>query len=304
MKLSESSSESAELNAYKGDKDKGLGAFGGGFVGPNEASMTHQPAEGSFDDPAPSQDLEAPCGVGAFYHFNFKPGAEFHYPMGEGITCVFAIDPNQSQPSQPAEYATQKGHRSFPLWNIRCGDLDPKDQSQRVHQQMAFSPLDVLGSVITSDSAMAVGFDVLAVQNRRCGTGSFADKTPYHGSQLGVDALPEILPNPGAENVKDRLVLRKVLRQQPPRATCVDDIEYRVDHPAKVGSGSSPTFGGWKHRFYDFPLGIGDISAVLSDFHRSTELSASSRPPFQRPKSSLTPTFPISQMRSKQGLLL
>ena len=62
MNLGMCLSESAQWDARKGDKDKGLGVMGAGFVVPNEAAMTHPPAEDSFDNPKINQRL-APLSV-------------------------------------------------------------------------------------------------------------------------------------------------------------------------------------------------------------------------------------------------
>lgn len=56
----EGSGESAEHEAYQGDIDPALGAGLGAFVVADETAVAHEPAEDTFDDPAPGRCVGRP----------------------------------------------------------------------------------------------------------------------------------------------------------------------------------------------------------------------------------------------------
>src|SRR5579862_9872189 len=103
----EESSQSAELNSYHRDMDPSFGASLGGFVITHQSPLVHQPAEGSLYDPAARQDCEAGGGVGAFDDFDGQLGTKCFDPLGEALTSVAAIDPQNAQPGEPAQHPAQ-----------------------------------------------------------------------------------------------------------------------------------------------------------------------------------------------------
>ena len=79
----ERSGQSSDLDPYQGEEDKGLGGGRGGFIVADEAAVAHEPAEGTLDDPAASQDGEAAGLVGAFDDRDGELGPEATDPGGE-----------------------------------------------------------------------------------------------------------------------------------------------------------------------------------------------------------------------------
>src|ERR1039458_9745562 len=82
----EVSCQAAELNADHGDVDPSHGTGLCGFVIAHKSPLMHQPAEGSFDDPAVCQYFEALGCVRTFDDFDGQFGAECLDPSGEGFT--------------------------------------------------------------------------------------------------------------------------------------------------------------------------------------------------------------------------
>lgn len=101
------SSQSAELNSYHGDIDPSFGAGLDGFVIAHESPLVHQPAEGSLHDPAARQYFETHSGGGTFDDLDRQLGAQSPDPLGEGLTRVAAIHPQDAQPGEPAQHTAQ-----------------------------------------------------------------------------------------------------------------------------------------------------------------------------------------------------
>ena len=90
------------MNADHGDVDPSRGTGLCGFVIAHESPLMHQPAEGSFDDPAVRLYFEALGCVRTFDDLDGQFGAECLDPLGEGFAGVTAIHPQDAQPSEPA----------------------------------------------------------------------------------------------------------------------------------------------------------------------------------------------------------
>ncbi len=70
------SGQTAELNADHRDIDPRFGTGDGAFVIAHQAAVVQQPAERTFDHPAPWQDFEALNRIGALDHFDRQLGAQ------------------------------------------------------------------------------------------------------------------------------------------------------------------------------------------------------------------------------------
>ena len=270
--ISEESGESADLNSYEGEVDKGLSAFDGGFIVADQAAMPHEPAEGPLNHPTAGQNLEAPGGVRTLHDFNLERWTQRFDPFGKCLTGVATVSPDEAQPTQPAEYTFQEQFRSVAFCCARSCDFNPKHQPEGINQQVPLAPFDVLGSVEAYDTPMGIGFDALTVQNG-CGRPAipsirFADQRP----QAGIDRLPHVVPDPTPKDVINRFSGRKISRNHAPRATGFDNIQQRIKDPAQIGSRTPTGFGRRKHRFNQVPLRVRQIRRVIGDFHRLTEL--------------------------------
>jgi hypothetical protein len=95
-----------ELRAYNtsndklngGDVDPGLGALDGGFEVFGQAAVAIEPGEGTFDDPAAREDLEANRIGHAPDDFD-APSAEFGECFKELIAGIGAVGEEVAQPN-------------------------------------------------------------------------------------------------------------------------------------------------------------------------------------------------------------
>lgn len=125
------SSQAAELNPDHCDIDPRFGTGFGGFVIAHESPVVHQPTEGPFYDPTAWQDAETGGGIRAFDDLDRQLGAKSLDPVGEGLAGVTAIDPQNTQPSKPAQHARQKqphlmGYRTASIIHRRSLGRHPR----------------------------------------------------------------------------------------------------------------------------------------------------------------------------------
>ena len=264
--------QSAKLNSYHCDVDPSFGAGFRPLVIAHQTPVAHQPAEGPLHDPPPGQDLEAGDIVGAFDDLNVQFWAQSSHPLGEFGAAISPVDPHLAQPREPAEHSTQQALGSFALRDAGYSHQHPQHQSQRIDQQMTLATFDFLARVIADISAVAVGFDTLAIQNGGRGAAALALLFPDHRTEPRIDGFPGVVERPFAENSMNRAPGRKSRREQPPRYTSFDDVENGIQDQTPVG-GRTPTFGDSReHWFDDGPLGIREVGFVYSGFHRPNRL--------------------------------
>ena len=189
----EESSQAAELNADHRDIDPSFGAGLRGFIIAHESPLMHQPTEGALDDPAAWQDLETSDGVGAFDDFDRQFGAESLDPLGEGLTGVAAIHPEDAQPGEPTQDTAQNQLRPGAFGGAGRGHCHAEHQPQGVHQQMPLATFDPLAGVIPHTATMTSRFDTLTVQNRRRWATALAVSLPDKGAQRVIEGRPLVV---------------------------------------------------------------------------------------------------------------
>ena len=267
------SSQSAELNSYHGDIDPSFGAGLRGFVITHQSPLAHQPAERSFHDPAARQDFKAHSGVGTFDDRDRQFGAESLDPLGEGLPSVAAIDPQDAEPSEPAQHPAQYHLRSVTFGGAGWGYGDAQHQSQGIHQQMSLAAFDPLTGVIAHPAAVTSGFHALTVQNRRRGPAAFAVSLPHECAQRVVERGPLVVADPLPEDMVNRFPSGKVDGQITPRAATFDEIQDGIQDAPPI-NGWASAFGGFsEHRFEVSPLGIRQTGFVYGVFHAPIEAS-------------------------------
>ncbi len=262
------SGQSAELNSDHGNVDPCFGAGRRAFVIADQASVVHQPAESAFDHPAPRQDFKALNIIGAFDHLDFQLGSQRFNPVSKGVPGVTAIDPQEAEPSKPAQHPAQDRLAAVALGGISRGDDHAQDQAQGIYEQIPLAAFEALARVETDRAAMPGGLDALAVQYRGRGLAALALSFPNQDPQGIIEGRPQMTALPAPENTIDRLPRWKIGRQIPPLDARFDDIEDGIEHLAKAGAGPA-SFGGFgQHRFDIFPLGVGEAGSVFGVFHR------------------------------------
>ena len=106
--MSEESGQAAELNSYHSDIDPSFGAGRSSFVITDQSALTHQPAKGALHDPASRQHFETRGSIGTFDNLDRQFGAKLLDPLSEGFAGIATIDPQDAEPSEPAQYAGPK----------------------------------------------------------------------------------------------------------------------------------------------------------------------------------------------------
>ena len=264
-------SQSAELNSYHRDIDPSFGAGFGGFVIACEAAVPHQPAEGSLHDPAERQDFEA-CGiVRTLDDGDSQLGAQAFDPVGEGLTGVAAIHPEDAQPSEPTQHPAQDQLRPVALGGAGRGHGHAEHQAQSVHQQMALPPLDPLAGVIADVAAMTSRLNALTVQNCRRWLAPFAVSFPNQDAQRIVQHGPLMVVDPLPKNMINRFPMRKVGGQITPRATTLDHIQDGINDPPPIYRRAAAFSRLGQHGFEVSPLGIRKTGVIYGVFHAPTE---------------------------------
>ena len=86
----------------------------------DEAAVTHEPAEGAFDDPAVGEELEALGRVGAFDDLDIQLRAETAHPVGELLSGISTVDPELAQPREPKEQRSEQQHRAGQIGRASC----------------------------------------------------------------------------------------------------------------------------------------------------------------------------------------
>ena len=265
------SSQSAELDSYHRDIDPSLGAGCGGFIIAHQAALTHQPAEGSFHNPAARQNFETHGGVGAFDDRDDQLGTKSFDPFGEGLASVAAIHPQNAKPSEPAQHPAQNHLGSVAFGGTGWGHSHAEHQSQSIHQQMALPSLDPLAGVIADAAAVTSGLNALTVQNRRRRPAALIVSFSDERAQRIVERRPLMVNDPLPEDMINRFPMGEVCGQITPRATTLNQIQDGIDDSPPIHWRAS-AFGRFgQHWFEVSPLGIRETGVIYGVFHAPTE---------------------------------
>src|SRR5258707_1603684 len=153
------SSEAAELNADHGQMNPRFSARFGALVVSYEASLAHQPAKGSLDNPAPGQDRKSLHIVRAFDDLNLDLGPTILDPGLEILSGVAAIDPNLAQLGEPSGHLIEHLLRPVTFRATGGSHFHPQQETQRINQPVARSPLDPVSCSLRDVASVGAGLD-------------------------------------------------------------------------------------------------------------------------------------------------
>lgn len=131
---------------YHGDADDVLRGFLEPFIVLREAVALVEPGKGSLDDPALSDHLESP-GVIASLHDVEQPAAQ-HGDHGDKLPGVAAIGVYTGQPGPFSALLRQQQEAAVAVLHRGRQHHHGKDEPERVDEQMALGPLDLLARVV------------------------------------------------------------------------------------------------------------------------------------------------------------
>jgi hypothetical protein len=267
MRISQELSESAKHNSNHGDIYPRLGTAVGDFIVANQAALFHQSAKSTFHDPTTTQDFESLGLAQSRHHFYHQLGAVSSDPAGKLRTAVAAVHPEQAQPSKPAQHPRQQDLGAGALRRVGWRHRYAQDQSQGIHQKVAFASLGFLGRVIARVAGMIGRADCLTVKNRGGRTAPLACSGAGLSSKTIMEGDPHARDFPLAKPTIDCLPGSEILGQQTPLATRSQGVEDGINNLAVRGGRATALRPRWQHRFEHFPLGIGEIGRIQSFIH-------------------------------------
>jgi len=260
--------QTAEHDAEHDEMNPSFGTLGFDFVIANQATMFHEPAKGSLDDPSFGKDEKAP-GVDSGDNLQAQgtaPTVRGH-PSLKFFSLVALVGPDASQPTEPLERCGQETGCTRPLGHIGRSDADPQQQAQGVDQHVTLASLGFLGGIVAALSGMIGGANRLAVENGGSGLSPFAGLAPDKSPQSFIEQRPKTAFAPSLEIATSRLPRAKVFGEQAPGSARPGHIKQRVDDFAPVRGRPPTLLRSWQKRLKQFPLLIGQVCGVRAFSH-------------------------------------
>jgi len=194
-----------------GDVDPGLGGCGGFFPVLCQASASAEPGEGSLDDPAARDDLEALRRIGAFDDLE-RPGADAAERAAQLRPGVSAIGEDVAQLRIGVSDRGEHGGRAIAILDIGGVDGQPDQQPDGVDDDMALAPLDLLAGIIAANPARLRRFHGLAVDHAGARAGLTTLQFARRHGEMKADRLQQPAVAPVVEVALYRRGRREVLR--------------------------------------------------------------------------------------------
>src|SRR5574341_213655 len=237
--------------------------------------VTSEPAKGALDNPTSWQDREASH---PFWTLNeFELPAQLLTHRFNNVS-IGTIGPDQFEPT-PTIMDTALGPVKQTLQNhlsartVREGGTmhqDDQQQTQGVHDNMAFSARSLLVDINPTGFAAFRSLDTLAINDRRTGLRITLLLGTYLFHQRGIDPLPDSLPCPAPEVAIDRLPGRPVGRQHPPLTARAGNVQDGIHYQPQFPLAGSSTSGPCKEFHTQQPFVILEVGRVgLGEFGHS-----------------------------------
>ena len=242
MMMGVKSSESAKHDADQGDENPGGGAGFGFLVVAHEPSVLPEPAKGALDHPAFGQHLEAAGVVAALDDFHFQFGSLTLDPRREVFSGGATIDPQFAQPGEVRQHRSEHRLGSGPLGRMGWLHGDSQQPAEGIDQHKAFAALGLFARVVTDVAAVRIGAHGLAVEDAGGGLRPLAGGLARPSAEFGVERGQKAAAAPVPEVMIDRFPRRKALRQQPPRAAGLDQIQNGGPDDSQGGAWAAPSF--------------------------------------------------------------
>lgn len=128
------------------DGDEGFGDCGELLVVASEAPVLHDPGEGSLDDPAPWQNLEA-LGRGVTTD-DLQRDVGFVLCLLDEAARVAAIGVGSLHEGEPRSRALQNSFATVPVLDVGAVDVHGEQPAIGVGQDVALASADLLAGII------------------------------------------------------------------------------------------------------------------------------------------------------------
>ena len=222
------------------------------------------PGESSLHDPALRQHSKTFDSGLACFHFQFPARPIRRQPVAEVVIVVLVVPEEFLHAWVIVDIESIHHLRSCSTIVENCGrDHHRQQQSHCIHQNMAFSAIDLLAAIIAMLTASLCRLDRLAINAGSAGRRFPARFDPHLHTQSVHHALPGSIVTPGSEVVVDRALGQQIMRQQVPLAPGAIEVDDRVDYLSHVHP-PRPTsaLGRGNERFQNRPLFVGEIRRI------------------------------------------
>jgi hypothetical protein len=117
-----------------------------------QSTEAAKPSEGSFDDPAARQNLEALHVVGALHDLHLdraEVAAQFANPLDE-LPGVAPVGPDMSQSKERGGESAEHELRAVAILNVSSMNDDGEHQTERVDEEVPLATTDFLARIVTA----------------------------------------------------------------------------------------------------------------------------------------------------------
>src|SRR5204863_10110102 len=194
-----------------------------------QAAVSIEPSEGSFDDPSPWEELKSGRVGGAFDNLD-GPLAEF----GESVTQIGAvIDTVGEEMAQPGKQIMDRRNDqpgTIAILDISGVHLGSDQQTGSIGHNVALTPFDLLGRIVTTRPAALGRLDRLTVDDPRRWSRFTARRFARLHQPRDIHVLKQAIDSPIVEIALHRRELRKVVRLHPQLTADPLNMLARVKH--------------------------------------------------------------------------
>src|SRR5947209_1404574 len=128
------------------EPDPGLATLAGLFVVFGEPAILRQPAEGAFNDPTMRLHHES-LGIVRTLDDLQNPASKGGHP-GDELPCVSAVGPDEPQPRERTPQFREHPFGAVSVLDPSTVDHYRQDQPERIDDQVALAPFNVLAFVV------------------------------------------------------------------------------------------------------------------------------------------------------------
>src|SRR5262245_43506592 len=257
-------SQATEHEMYRADANHGLARVGPPLIVFAVTPVPPMPSVSTFHDPALGQYGESSGAWLACFDVELPAGTVVSKPTAKVVVVILAVSPNLLQPWIVLD--------TEPLGHLRCGHSvvdgcgchqHRQQKAHGVHENMAFSPVNLLAAIVATLAASLGRLHRLTVD-----AGSAGSRIPARfGACLSTQVIHHLLPGavvpPTGEVIVDGALGQKIVRQHVPLATRPVEVQDRVDDLAHVDAACAPAMLGWRNqRFQDRPLFVREVRRI------------------------------------------
>lgn len=255
-------SKTSEHEAKHGQIDHGFAGEGLPFVVATESPIPSQPAESAFYDPASRQHFEG-MKIGAFYDLDCA-SANSPGPVHQQA-CIATVGPDMFDTiaGPLAQRQRQQLFGGISILNIGGQHHHRDEQSDRIDQDMAFAPIDLLAGIVTPLVADLGTLYALAVDDTSTGVALASIDQAHLFPQVSMNGFPQTVALPGSEVVIGRSPRGKVSWQVAPLAARFDHVENGVGQLSeRMLARTSYLRGLGEAVINELPFAVGEVRSI------------------------------------------